>query len=231
MTGASNGPRHGRVPVILVRHGVTPWNREGLVQGWTDIPLSDAGRRQAGRVAEHLAGTAVARIITSDLSRARETAEIVARLHGLSPEIHPELREYHCGEWEGQPYLDIRANQREAFFAWFNDPEVPTPGGESMAQASRRATPVIDRVLRELAAAGESDRALLVIGHGGINRLIAAHLLGIDLEVARRMRLDNASLSIFEPFLGGWALKLWNGTGHLDGLPEADEGPTASKVG
>ncbi len=232
--------RRPRVPVYLVRHGVTPWNHQGLVQGWTDIPLSETGRLQAGRIAGALAGIRVGRIITSTLSRARETADAIAGHHGVPVEAHAELREYHCGDWEGRPYLDIRAREREQFWAWFNDPAVAMPGGESMLEASRRATPVVDRVLEEMNPPEEAPVSgppkildgLVIVAHGGVNRLIAAHLLGIDLSVARRMRLDNASLSVFEPFLGAYALKTWNSVGHLDGLSgEEEEGNTASKVG
>ena len=112
MTGPSNDlPRH-QVPIILVRHGLTDWNHQGLVQGWTDIPLNEEGRRQASRVAAVLACRPIDRIITSDLSRAKETADLIAHSHGVAAEGHPELREYHCGEWEGRPYLDIRSSDR-----------------------------------------------------------------------------------------------------------------------
>lgn len=124
----------------------------------------------------------------------------------------------------------MRATDRERFWAWFNDPDTPMPGGESMRGAGRRVLPRLHAVLGEMAAAADA-RALLVVAHGGVGRLIAADLLGIPLETARRMRLDNASISRMEPFLGGWALRLWNGTAHLSGLPPDEEGPTASRVG
>jgi len=213
-------PSPARASVILVRHGVTDWNRLGLVQGWTDIPLSDPGRAQARRVGEALASHAIGRVITSDLSRAIETAERAAEPHRLPVNSHRELREYHCGEWEGRPYLDIRSDDKERFQNWFNNPETATPGGESMAVAQRRAVPLLESIVATMGEGG----ALLVVAHGGINRLIAAHLLGMPLESARRLRQDNGSISIFEPFLGGWALKLWNWTGHLDGLEEPVDG-------
>lgn len=227
MTGPSNARPLSRVPVILVRHGVTDWNRLGLVQGWTDIPLSDSGRAQARQVGEALASHVISRVITSDLSRAIETAERAAEPHRLTVHSHPELREYHCGDWEGRPYLDIRSDDHERFQSWFNDPEIPTPGGESMGVAQRRAVPLLESVVAEMNGEG----VLLVVAHGGINRLLAAHLLGMPLESARRLRQDNGSISIFEPFLGGWALKLWNGTDHLDGLAEPVVVITTAQVG
>lgn len=239
------------IPVYLVRHGVTPWNATGLVQGWTDIPLSDTGRAQAERVASALAGVRFSAVLTSTLSRARETAEIAARPHGLELQIDADLREYHCGEWEGRPYQEIRATEHARFFAWFNDPDVAMPGGESMRQSGRRAAGAVRRALdrleeeraRQRRAAGasaprqsythpgEGAEALLVVAHGGVNRLIAADLLGLEIDVAKRMRLDNAAICVFEPFLGAYALKLWNSTAHLDGLSGEGEGDTASRIG
>ena len=221
----------GRVPVILVRHGVTPWNHDGLIQGWTDIPLSDLGRAQAERASTWLTSRPVARVITSDLSRAVETAEIVARPHRLPVERFSELREYHCGDWEGRLYREVRAVDRERFLAWFNDPTVPMPGGESMAQAAARAMPRVRAVMAEMAGGGDDAPALLIAAHGGVIRLIAAELMRVGLDLARRLRLDNGSVSILEPVQDAWALKLWNGVDHLNGLAGGDVVPEATKVG
>ncbi|HEX7878810.1 MAG TPA: histidine phosphatase family protein [Candidatus Eisenbacteria bacterium] len=217
MTGPSNDRLPRRVPVILVRHGLTEWNDLGLIQGWTDIPLSPLGRRQAEATARALAGRPISAVASSDLVRARETAEAIARAHGLTPTLHADLREYHCGEWEGRPFLEVRRDHPDAFRAWFNDAEAPIPGGESMGAALRRAGPAVDALLASLAGEG----ALVLVGHGGINRVLAAHFLAMPLAHARRFMLDNASISIFEPHHSGWALRSWNHTGHLDAL--ADE--------
>lgn len=230
MNSVSTPVPRGRVPVILVRHGVTPWNRDGLVQGWTDIPLSELGREQAARAAGWLSGWRVGRIITSDLSRAFETADAVAGPHGLSAERYSELREYHCGEWEGRLYREIRSVDRERFQAWFNDPAVPMPGGESMAQAAARAIPRVRKVLAEMPG-GDDAPALVIAAHGGVIRLIAAGLMGVGLDIARRLRLDNASVSMLDPAGDGFALRLWNSVVHLDGLAGGDDVPEATKVG
>lgn len=250
----SLSPSRPTLPVYIVRHGVTAWNHEGLIQGWTDIPLSDRGRAQAERLAGALAGVRIGKILTSTLQRARETAEIVARPHGLTVEVDADLREYHCGDWEGRPYLEIRATERDRFLAWFNDPDVPMPGGESMNQSRVRAMAALRRRLDGLERARAAERqeagrggltgasassaeperdapALVLVAHGGVNRLIAADLLGVDLSVSRRLRLDNASISVLEPFLDAYALKLWNSTAHLDGLSMEGEGDSASRVG
>src|SRR5213078_2372373 len=87
--------------LLLVRHGETDWNAAGRLQGHTDRPLSDYGREQARRLADELSSEGVDAIYTSDLARARETAEIVAeRLH-LPVVLDPDLREKNWGTWEG----------------------------------------------------------------------------------------------------------------------------------
>src|SRR5262252_2076150 len=87
--------------LLLVRHGETDWNAEGRLQGHTDRPLSDFGRRQARALADELAGDSIVAVYASDLSRARETAEIVAAQLGLEVALDPRLREKDWGTWEG----------------------------------------------------------------------------------------------------------------------------------
>jgi len=87
--------------LLLVRHGETDWNAEGKLQGHTDRPLNDYGRRQAQALAERIAGESIDAVYASDLSRARETAEILAEKFGLTVVVDPDLREKNWGNWEG----------------------------------------------------------------------------------------------------------------------------------
>jgi len=87
--------------LLLVRHGETDWNADGRLQGQTDRPLSDFGRRQARQLADELAGEELEAIYASDLSRARETAEIIGDRLGLATVLDPDLREKDWGTWEG----------------------------------------------------------------------------------------------------------------------------------
>jgi broad specificity phosphatase PhoE len=87
--------------LLLVRHGETDWNAEGRLQGHTDMPLNDLGRRQARALADELAGDGIEAVYSSDLARASETAEIVAERLGLPVGLDPDLREKDWGTWEG----------------------------------------------------------------------------------------------------------------------------------
>jgi broad specificity phosphatase PhoE len=151
--------------LLLVRHGETDWNAEGRLQGQTDRPLSDYGRRQAQQLAEELQGEELEAIYSSDLARARETAEIVGRRLGLPTVLDPDLREKDWGTWEG---LTAVERDRVEFV------------GES-TEAHR------DRILESLRRISErhpGDGRVLVVTHGGSMRRVQTAALGWALPVA-----------------------------------------------
>ena len=140
----------------FVRHGQTDWNFQKRIQGATDVPLNDTGREQARQTGLVLAERRWDGIISSPLSRARETAEIIASIVGLgSPELVPELAERSYGEVEGLNADEIRAR--------FPDPRGDVPGRE-------RRSAVVQRVLPALEALAEEhpDETLIVVSHGGV---------------------------------------------------------------
>ncbi len=146
----------------LVRHGQTDWNIEGRYQGQTDLPLNAAGRAEAARLSDELAGVPFAAVYSSDLRRARETAEILAAPRGTPVRLDMRLREISLGEWEGQLFTEIKVRypaalaerQRDSLHAY-------APGGESIAQVAARVA----------AAATEFAQAhpagpVLIVSHG-----------------------------------------------------------------
>src|SRR5579871_2475081 len=104
--------------LLLARHGETDWNSERRWQGHADRPLNDTGRAQAAELAESLDGTAIAAIYSSDLARARETAEIVAARLGLTVVLDPGLREVDVGDWSGVRHDEVAARFPEGFARW-----------------------------------------------------------------------------------------------------------------
>jgi broad specificity phosphatase PhoE len=156
-----------RVGLYLARHGETNDNREPIrVQGFTDTPLNDTGRRQAAELAERVAPLGIVSLWTSDLSRARETAEIVGARLELEPRADARLREANRGEWEGHRFIDIEREQPERYAAWRRAGDgFRFPGGESLHDQ-------LERVLAALAdvrASGELPA--LVVCHGGSIRV------------------------------------------------------------
>jgi broad specificity phosphatase PhoE len=149
--------------LLLVRHGETDWNAEGRLQGHTDRPLNDHGRRLAKTLAGRLAGEDIAAVYSSDLARARETAEIVADELGLPVVTDPELRERNWGNWEG-----LTGPERD---------EVEYVGEAKDAHGKR-----VLRAVRRIAELHPGER-IVVVTHGGSMRRIQAAAYGMALPV------------------------------------------------
>jgi broad specificity phosphatase PhoE len=160
--------------ILLARHGETDDNVPPLrFQGQRDTPLNDAGRAQARELAERVAALEppIAALWSSDLSRARETAEIVGARVGLEPRLDARLREGWRGDWEGFLFDEIAAREPERYAAWRSpDAEVGFhfPGGETLAQQQARVLACLREVEAELGGAGSA----LVVCHGGSIRTV-----------------------------------------------------------
>jgi 2,3-bisphosphoglycerate-dependent phosphoglycerate mutase len=175
--------------MILVRHGETDWNRDGRWQGQADAPLNERGREQARRLRDQLAGEPVAAIYASDLSRARETAEIIAASIGRPVEVDRRLREVHVGGWSGLTTAEIESLFPDDVTRWYEgDASHAFDGGETYAAMGGRVV----TALEEIAARHPSEQVLVVL-HGGPIRALLAHAAGITYEEQRHRRehLDN----------------------------------------
>ena len=207
--------------LILVRHGVTDWNREGRFQGYQDPPLSADGLNEARLLAERLAAASderPARIVTSPLLRASQTAAAIASALGsdaVAVEDDERLMELGQGEWEGRTHAELEVNDAERYAAWrHSSPRRPPPGGESLEDATDRVASALDDVLEEPDVGGWPT---CLVAHGGSLRIAARRLLAIDLKTAWHVELDNASLSVLDWDLDGWRLVSWNDVTHLLG--------------
>ena len=168
--------------IILLRHGVTDWNDGGRFQGHADIPLNDAGREQATAAGELLRDAGITRAVSSDLSRAAETAQLVTAGWGIDVQTDSRLREVNVGSWAGMSVEDIGKEEPDFWPALREGRDFPrSPTGESATQAGQRvALAVLDHA--EAAADGE---VLLVVGHGLSLRVGALLLMGLDYSHAR----------------------------------------------
>ena len=192
--------------LLLVRHGITQHNADRIFMGHDPVPLSALGRDQISRLAERLLDDRLTRIVSSDIARARESAEIISARLGLPIDTHPALREVDVGEAKGCGYAEAAERWPEVFTP---QGEGRFPGGESFAEVADRATGYL-----RSAVIPEAGR-VLVVTHGGVVRGVAARLLDLSLVAVAGFQIDNASLSIFRLDGAGAHLVTWNDTAHL----------------
>ncbi|NTW41819.1 MAG: histidine phosphatase family protein [Cellulomonadaceae bacterium] len=180
--------------VVLLRHGRTAYNATARLQGQVDIPLDDVGLWQAAQAAEHLAPRhAPARIVSSDLVRARVTAQALSDLVGVPVETDERLRERCFGDWEGLTADEIAERWPQAYGIWRSGLDPERPGAESRAAVGERMATAVGQLAQEL----DAEQTLVVVSHGAAITLGIARLLGLDPTTWRGMGgLHNAHWSL-----------------------------------
>ena len=184
------------VEILLARHGETEWSRDLRHTGRTDVPLTEHGREQAAALAPRLAGRELTRVLTSPLSRARETCELAGL--GDRAEQRPELVELDYGDAEGLTTDQIRERD-PGWTVWTH----PTPGAETFEQVEARLTPLIGELR-------EADGDVAIFAHGHILRVLAALWIGMPPQGGSRLALATGKLSAL-----GWeretqVIRAWN---------------------
>ena len=194
----------------IVRHGQTAWNTEFRAQGHTDIPLDAGGERQAQLLAQALVCAKPYEIWTSDLLRARRTAEILREMVGGKLRIDSRLRERSFGGFEGLAFRELHAKliqkQEKDRTDAFN---VRPPNGESLKDAFTRIQPIAKELFRV-----KEDR--IIVGHGASCSLLIAHLIRGSVETSRSFRFGNTGVTEFvrRPE-GQFQMLRYNDTSHL----------------
>jgi broad specificity phosphatase PhoE len=179
------------VTFYLVRHGESEANAAHRFAGRTDSPLTERGRQQAEAVAEALAKVHFDRIVSSPLSRCRDTALVIARRHQLPLDLEPDLAEIDVGEKTGLPFDEVKGLPE-----WRDDDFVAWPRGETLDQVLSRAHRVITRI-----AAENAGQRVLVVGHGGVTRILMSHFLGLLPRLDRGLATNtNVSVVVSDGF-------------------------------
>ena len=189
------GPR-----LVLARHGRTAWNAEGRFQGHSDPPLDSTGRQQALALAARLAPLGPDLVISSDLHRARSTAQRVVAASGADFEIDPDLREVYLGGWESLNRQEAQAAFPEEFLAWSSGTPVRRGGGETEDEAGRRAARAIGEAMR-------SQPGLVVVVSHGLVLQSAIRFLALDgwiREGGDALHLPNGEFVAFSVDGGPW---------------------------
>jgi broad specificity phosphatase PhoE len=203
-----------------VRHGESIWNFEHRIQGQSDPPLSEGGRRQAERLAGRLHGRAIAGFYSSDLKRALETAEVLAAATGVNPVPMRQLREIYLGEWEGLRTEELAQRFPEAWRAWTAEPDWDlVPGGEGGARFESRVAAAMDELF---ALHHEGD--VLVVTHGGVIQTALGGILGRPSRGLFVFKIQNASVTQIEKRNGKLVISGVNDTGDLGPARVAEPG-------
>lgn len=203
--------------IILLRHGETVWNRENRIQGHLDSPLSVAGIAQADALARRLADESFAALYSSDLGRARETAERIAARTHHQVILEPDLRERNLGILQGLIRAEAQVLHPEIYTRYRTfDPDCVIPGGEN-------AQHFITRVMAAFSTIADRfpGGTVVVVTHGGVLDVMYRHASGLPLHGARTAPLPNAGFNCLVYGVGGrWSLPLWGDVTHLqDPLP------------
>jgi broad specificity phosphatase PhoE len=223
--------------LLLVRHGVTTWNREDRFQGHLDPPLDPIGVEQSRRLGKRLAAEEAGpmRIVSSPLVRASATAELLVEImreaeRQVELVHHDGLMEIGQGEWSGRTHMEIVRDDPDRYAAWrAGGGQVTPPGGETREAATSRIVQCLDELL------ATDGTSLCLVSHGGILRLAAAYLVQLPILEAWELDVFNASLSRLaraDAAAPRWVIETWNDTSHLEGMPplpeeEADGSPLA----
>lgn len=199
--------------LILIRHGVTAWNRERRFQGQIDIELDDEGHRQAARTAHRLRGEPVSAIYSSDLGRAWQTAMPIGQVLGLAIEREPGLRERRYGSFEGRTHDELQQVHADAYRRWAaREPDFELPGGgESLAGFAVRVEAVLHRLVRR-----HPRQRIVAVTHGGVLDCAYRMATGEGAHAPRHHAMLNASLNRLGFDGERFVLRVWADVAHLD---------------
>ena len=198
--------------IIALRHGETTWNVDTRIQGHLNIPLSPIGRWQAEQLAQALSDEPLAAVYASDLARAWETAQYVARLQNLSVIEEVGLRERGFGDFEGKTFAEIAALLPEQSMRWRKrDPDFAPAGGETLVALRTR---VLDAATR--LAAQHPGEQIALVAHGGVMDVLYRAATRQEIQAPRTWDLGNAAINRLLWTPEGFTLVGWADTQHLN---------------
>lgn len=178
--------------IYLARHGETDWNLKGLIQGHTDIPLNETGKQQAYELAVVIKdkGISINRIYSSDMKRARKTAETVAKELSVEAYALKGIQEVNLGRWEGHTWKQVRELFPDEYRVWYENRryEAP-PEGESYEQVLQRVVPVLSGI------ALKEDENVLVVVHSAVIMSLLSYVYDKPFEeMSRNFRTKNGEI-------------------------------------
>lgn len=202
--------------LCIVRHGETDWNAGRRVQGQIDVPLSAVGHAQARATANSLVSEGFAALYSSDLTRARQTAEATAHLTHLPLNLLSGLRERHYGIFQGLTYEESAARYPAEYARHHaRDPRFAPAGGESLLDLAARLNGTIDEIVRR-----HPGEAVALFTHGGVLDILHRQASAGPLDTPRDFTIPNCGINWIEVYNGCWTLLSWGEREHLDGTQD-----------
>ncbi|MFA9409085.1 MAG: histidine phosphatase family protein [Candidatus Dadabacteria bacterium] len=197
--------------LILIRHGETDWNRIGRCQGVADIVLNENGKKQARELAHSLRDHNIKAIYSSDLKRARETAQHIAEHHNITVQLEPGLQEMNQGDLEGLSFPDIRDKYAEVLKQWRESPEtLRLPSGESLVEVQNRAWKVFEKVNQN-----HIGETVVVVSHNLTIITLLCKITGVGLKGFRDFHIEATSKNIIISEDGSLRIDVINDVSHL----------------
>lgn len=209
--------------IVLLRHGATDWNLQGRCQGSSDRSLNEVGVRQAEQIARQLSSETVHAVYSSNLRRARHTAQLVSRPHALPVLIEDDIRELDHGELEGLTFSQIKEQYSVFLERWRTAPaQLQVPGGERLVDVAQRAWNGLNRITGRHAA-GET---VIVVSHNFPILGIVCRLTGTPLDRYRSFHLDPCGMTrLIRHGNNDWEIKQVNGKPYVPGPNPCDPNP------
>ena len=213
------------MPIFLVRHGETDWNREGRAQGRRDMPLNQVGLAQARALAERFRDVPLAAVYSSPAARARMTASFIAEPHALQVAARDGLLEMDLGELDGVRLGEMRDRFPDFFAQWTSDAGTARfPDGETLEETQARAWAAVMQVVGD----HPPEQPVVLVSHAFATYAVLCRALGMPLAHYGRLRQEPAGISSLawrrgpggDPAAGNFVLLASNQTHHLDGVVE-----------
>ncbi len=195
--------------IHMVRHANTVYNTKRKWQGRIDLPIDEVGRWQAQRLALRFASAQVDAIYSSPLKRAVQTAEEIAKVHGMEVEVLEDLIESDLSLWEGLPADEVKVKFKREYEEWAKNPDVEIEGIENFRSVYERTR----RALEYIHSRGGED--VVVVTHAIVIRAAVCHVMKMPLTSFREFVVHNASVSVILVKDGWWRLLSLNDTSHL----------------
>jgi broad specificity phosphatase PhoE len=202
--------------LILARHGETAWNVEKVFRGRADVNLDEVGVEQAELLGKYLNHWKLEAIYSSPLSRALDTANIVARDHKIAINIAEGLIDLDYGDWQSLPEQEVKRLYPDILKEWHNNPQkVRMPGGESLGDVRGRAAQVVNGVL------SRHQGSVLLVSHRVVIKVLICYLLGLDNSHFWNIKQDVGGITVFAYADGRFVLTRHNDTSHLKELQKS----------